>query len=187
MAKVLGLSFYLVAAAIMASGALVLLRRLYFSRAPAEWIVFCVSGKRPFEDWIYAIGPKGGPMETVLKPQSDRSFVAVSGNSLQGMLIVTVHAVEGGDRAENHLYVHRRRLGSWDRLLVPDGTEGNGVLAPDSASLVLTRSTGTTGGLPKLWILDLATNHLRCLASSEDGWDTDPRWRPDGSAIAYIP
>src|SRR4051812_44511059 len=69
----------------------------------SELILFSTMGERPFEDYVYTIAPGNSHPETILIPNSRRSYLSPSANSLQGKMVVTVHEADDGGNVEDHL------------------------------------------------------------------------------------
>jgi len=159
--------------------------RNFLRPAVDEWIIFSLSGRRPFEDYIHVIPVGGGTFKPILEPGHDRSFLTASGNSLGQELVVTVHA-RVGDGAEDHLYLYEPTARRWRRLLELAGTDGGGTLSPDGTKVAFIHATDNGDRFPRLWLLDLSSGLLDRLAIPEEGWDAEPRWIPSGAAIGYI-
>jgi Tol biopolymer transport system component len=153
----------------------------------SEAILFVTEGKLPFQDYVYQIDPDGLNLERLLSPTSNRSYIAISGNSLQSNLVVTAHETSQTGQIEDHIYLYRPKSGEWHRLIMKEGLEGDGVLSPDESKVVFTFTTKERPREYRLWIADLSTGETRQLTTGEENtWDAHPSWKPDSQEIAFI-
>jgi dipeptidyl aminopeptidase/acylaminoacyl peptidase len=150
-----------------------------------EWILFSTSGSRPFEDSIYAVPRTGGKMKTVLKREQGRSFLGASGNSMDDKLVVLVHAING-ERAEDRLFLYRRSGHKWEAITNSGISVGRPTLSPSGAEVLFTRNAESRSRALQVWRLDLESRTTTALTETQEGWDANPRWRPDGNAFAYL-
>jgi len=167
--------------------------RRWFQAKPAEVIMFSIIGQRPFSDSILTVWPDGSRVESLLRPNKGKSYLAASGSSLRGRLVVAVHENNSfTQQIENHLYLFETGSGAWQRLLTLDGGEGYGLISPDNSHVVLEFEpksvSGEKRGDDRLWLVDLSTGQAKKLTTNdEEGtWDTLPAWRPDSEEITFL-
>jgi hypothetical protein len=167
--------------------------RWWFRDKPAELIMFSIIGDRPFADSVNTIWPDGSGGESLLRPSQLKSYLAASGNSLHGPLVVAVHENNSsGQQIENHLYLYDIGSYAWQRLVTSDGDEGYGLISPDNSHVVLEfepkRAPGEKRRDDRLWLVELSSGKAMRLTTDEeaDTWDTLPAWRPDSQEITFI-
>jgi dipeptidyl aminopeptidase/acylaminoacyl peptidase len=143
-------------------------------------------------------GPKlgrvtGSRVKSLLHPNNGKSYLAASGVSLSGPLVVAVHENNSFTKQiENHLYLFDTGAGTWQRLLTQDGDEGYGLISPDNSHVVLQfepkRVSGHKRRDDRLWLVELSSGQAKRLTTNdEEGtWDTRPTWRPDSEEIMFL-
>jgi Tol biopolymer transport system component len=154
-----------------------------------ELLVFSLIGSKPFADSILALAPDDSKPSQILIPGSERSYVAVSGNSLSSALVVAVHEkVASTGRTENHLYLRNSPGGELQSLNLQDGDAGIPATSPDGSRIAFPLKPRPKGSNYRLWLYDLRTGNARQLTGDQEGnfWETQASWRPNGGEIIFL-
>jgi hypothetical protein len=155
-----------------------------------EKIFFVSIGNQPFKDEVYTIDTNGKNVRLFLSPVHRRSYMHISGNSLNGPFIVLVHEETALDKTKttNALYKWIPSNGAWKRLLSGNNTleEGEGRISPNNSFVAFARVTLERPSQYELWLANCNTGENKKLYSEEGSWVRSLSWSRDSKELAFI-
>lgn len=146
--------------------------------------VYTVAGSK-----VYRVSADGKDRKQVFKATEGINYVYVSGNSMNGPLVVVTRQTQNGFPSDQ-IKLCEPASDRCEQIVTENGYKGYGVLSPDSRQVVFSMSPPEPYARHRLWIFDLEQKRTQQLTkdtpADSQSWDSYPLWRPDGKEIAFI-